>query len=96
MILKEVKVNYKVSLTSSAENDLFEIFKYLYFYDSEEIADEIYSNIKEKCFPLQEFPERGHIPRELSLFGINDFQEIVYGFSQLSESIKKLKSSLSL
>ncbi len=78
MILKEVKVKYKVNITSSAKDDLFEIFKYIYFNDSEEIADKFYYGLKEKCFSLQEFPERGHTPKELSLFGINDFQEIVY------------------
>ncbi len=71
-------MKYKVNLTSSAEDDLFEIFKYIYFNDSEEIADKIYSGLKDKCFSLQEFPERGHPPKELSLFGINDFQEIIY------------------
>ena len=71
-------MKYKVNLTSSAEDDLFEIFKYIYFNDSEEIADKVYSKLKEKCFALQKFPERGHTPKELSLFGINDFQEIIY------------------
>ncbi len=78
MILKEVSVKYKVNLTSSAEDDLFETYKYLYFNDSVEVADKVYSGLKEKCFSLQEFPERGHTPKELSLFSINDFQEIIY------------------
>ena len=71
-------MNYKVSLTSSAKEDLFEIYKYIYQNDSEETADKIYSDLRKKCFTLQEFPERGHIPQELSLFGINDFLEIIY------------------
>ncbi len=71
-------MKYKVSITSSAEDDIFEIFKYIYFNDSEEIADKVYSGLKEKCFTLIEFPERGHIPKELSLFGITDFKEIIY------------------
>ena len=78
IILKEVKVKYKVNLTSSAEDDLFEIYKYIYFNDSEEVADEIYSGLKRKCFLLQEFPERGHTPKELVLFGVYDFQEIIF------------------
>ena len=78
MILKEVNVKFKVNLTSSAEDDLFETYKYIYFKDSAEVADKIYSGLKEKCFSLQEFQERGHVPKELSLFSINDFQEIIY------------------
>ena len=78
MILKGVKVKYKVNLTSSAEEDLFETYKYIYFNDSAEVADKIYSELKKKCFSLQEFPERGHTTKELALFSINDFQEIFY------------------
>ena len=71
-------MKYKVNLTSSAEEDLFEIYKYIYFNDSESIADKVYSGLKQKCHTLQEFAERGHTPKELLLFGINDFQEIIY------------------
>ena len=78
MILKGIKVKFKVNLTTSAENDLFNIYKYIYFNNSVEVADEIYSKLKEKCFSLREFPERGHSPKELTLFSINDFQEIIY------------------
>ncbi len=78
MSLKEVKVKYKVNLASTAEDDLFEIYKYIYFNDSAEVADEIYSGLKKICFSLQEFPERGHTPKEMVLFSINDFQEIIY------------------
>ena len=71
-------MKYKVNLTSSAGDDLFETYKYIYFNDSVEVADKIYSGLKEKCFSLQEFPERGHTPKESALFSINDFQEIIY------------------
>lgn len=70
-------MNYKVNISSSAEDDLFEICKYLYFYDSEKAADDIYLKLREKCFSLKKHPNRGHIPKELSLFEIHDFLEII-------------------
>lgn len=78
MILKEVRVKYKVNLSFSAEEDLCEIYKYVYLNDSKEKAERLYSKLYEKCVMLQKYPYRGHIPQELTLFGINDFLEIIY------------------
>lgn len=78
MILKEDKVKYKVNLSFSAEEDLYEIFKYVYLNDSEEKSERLYSKLYEKCVALKEYPYRGHVPQELSLFGINDFLEIIF------------------
>lgn len=69
-------MKYKVNLIKSAEEDLVEIFKYIYFNDCEENADKIYDKLVEKISSLQEYLDRGHIPQELNLFGIPDFQEI--------------------
>ena len=73
-----VKMKFKVNIIKSAEDDLFEIYKYIYFDDCEENADKIYSKLIEKISSLQEFPNRGHIPSELKLLGIEDFLEIHY------------------
>jgi toxin ParE1/3/4 len=69
-------VKYKVNILKSAEDDLLEIYKYIYFNDCEANADKIYAKIVEKVSSLQEFPNRGHIPAELSLLGMEDFLEI--------------------
>ncbi|MCB9248865.1 MAG: type II toxin-antitoxin system RelE/ParE family toxin [Ignavibacteriales bacterium] len=69
-------MKYKVNILESAEDDLLEIYKYIYFNDCEENADKIYTKIVEKVSSLQEFPNRGHIPAELSLLGMEDFLEI--------------------
>jgi len=78
MNLNGVKVKYKVNLTFSAEGDLLEIYKYVFFNDSAEKAEKLYSKLYEKCIALQDYPHRGHIPSELSLLGIDDFLEITY------------------
>lgn len=71
-------MKYKVNLTFSAEEDLFEIYQYEFFNDSVENAEKLYSTLREKCIALQVYPNRGHIPSELSFLGIDDFLEITY------------------
>jgi toxin ParE1/3/4 len=71
-------MKYKVNIIKSAEDDLFEIYKYIYFNDCEENADKVYAKLAEKISSLQEFPNRGHIPSELKLLGVEDFLEIYY------------------
>ncbi|MBM3712197.1 MAG: type II toxin-antitoxin system RelE/ParE family toxin [Actinobacteria bacterium] len=78
MILNGENVKFKVNIVSSAEEDLFEIYQYVFFNDSEERAENLYSKLYEKCLSLQEYPNRGHVPPELSLLSIDDFLEITY------------------
>jgi toxin ParE1/3/4 len=73
---KVIGMKYKVNLTFSAEDDLFEIYKYVYINDSPEKAEQLYSKLYKKCQSLQSYPQRGHVPTELSLIGIDDFLEI--------------------
>jgi toxin ParE1/3/4 len=69
-------MKFKVNIVKSSEEDLLEIYKYIYFNDCEENADRIYSKLVEKVLSLQNFPNRGHIPPELNLVGVEDFFEI--------------------
>jgi toxin ParE1/3/4 len=71
-------MKYKVNFVSDAEEDLFEIYKYVYLNDSEDNAEKLYSKLLKKCLLLQEFPERGHVPPELDLLEVSDFLEIHY------------------
>ncbi|KAB2837406.1 MAG: type II toxin-antitoxin system RelE/ParE family toxin [Melioribacteraceae bacterium] len=71
-------MKFKVNLSYSAEEDLFEIYKYVFVNDSPESADKLHSKLYEKCAALQDYPNRGHIPPELSLIEIDDFLEITY------------------
>ncbi len=72
------KMKYKVNFVSDAEEDLFEIYKYVYFNDSEDNTEKLYSKLRDKCLLLQEFSERGHIPPELNLLEVSDFLETHY------------------
>jgi toxin ParE1/3/4 len=78
MILNGDSVKFKVNIVSSAEEDLFDIYQYVFFNDSEEKAEKLYSKLYEKCISLQEYSNLGHVPPELSLLGIDDFIELSY------------------
>ena len=71
-------MKFKVNIVSSAEEDLYETYQYVFFNDSEEKAEKLYSKLYEKCLSLQEYPNRSHVPPELSLLGIDDFLELNY------------------
>ena len=71
-------MKFKVNIVSSAEEDLFEIYQYIFFNDSEGKAEKLYSKLYEKCLSLQEYPKRDHVPPELSLLGIDNFLELNY------------------
>ena len=69
---------FLVNITNSAGEGLYEIYLYVYLNDSELKAEKIFYKLYEKCKSLQSFPDRGHIPAELSLLGMTDFLEITY------------------
>jgi len=71
-------MKFKVNFIFDAENDLFEIYKYVYLNDSEERAEKLFDKLHQKCLALQGIPQRGHIPPELRLLEIEDFLEIHY------------------
>jgi toxin ParE1/3/4 len=71
-------MRYKVSFVPEAEEDLFRIYQYVYFNDSEVNAEKLFSRLYEKCLLLEKIPDRGHIPPELGLLDVNDFLEIHY------------------
>ena len=76
MILNGDNVKFKVNIVSSAEKDLFEIYQYVFYNDSEEKAEKLYLKLYEKCLSLHDYPNHGRVPPELSLLGIYDFLEL--------------------
>lgn len=91
MSLNGDNVKFKVNVVSSAEEDLFEIYQYVYFNDTEEKAEKLHSKLYEKCLSLQEYPNRGHVPPELNLLGIDDFLELNYKpYRIIYQIIKKI------
>ena len=68
-------MKYNVNLTHSAEEDLFEIYRYGFTNDAKDKAEELYSRLYEKCIALREYPHHGYVPSELSSVGMDGFLE---------------------
>lgn len=70
-------MKYKVNIIWDAEQDLFEIYKYVFQNDSEGSAEKLYEQLYNKCLTLEKNPERGRIPPEMKLLGVDYFKEII-------------------
>ena len=70
-------MSYKVSLTQAALNDLYAINDYYLAQVSDKIAENILNNIQTSIQNLEDLPERGTIPPELSVTGITRYRQIL-------------------
>jgi len=69
---------YPIYLLQEAEDDLFEIYRYVVSHDSPDKAKRLYENLKETINSLDHQPTRGHIPPELERLNVWEFLEIHY------------------
>jgi len=69
---------YKVLIDPQAKEDLKEIFFYVLSNDNLSSANKLLDALEKTCYKLETYPERGHIPQELRLTGINRYLEIHY------------------
>jgi toxin ParE1/3/4 len=58
-------MEFKVELSETAVNDVFEIYYYIAMNDSFENADRVIEKIKEKSLSLSKYPERGSRVNEI-------------------------------
>ena len=71
-------MRFNVNFIKDAEEDLLDIYEYVYLNDSEDNAEKLFNNLYRKCLTLQAFPKRGRILPELKLLEIENFLEIFY------------------
>lgn len=71
-------MKFKVHLLSDAEEDLFDIYRYVASNDSESKVMRLIQKFEKLCYSLEELPNRGHVPPELEEIGIFDYLEIHY------------------
>ena len=69
-------MNYRVYIVSDAEEDIFDIYRYVSINDSAESSEYLLNKIEEKCISLREYPNRGHAPPELERIGVFNYREI--------------------
>jgi toxin ParE1/3/4 len=66
----------EVFFAAAAEDDMFELYRYIYSHDSPGHADTVYQRIKETCNSLTCTSLRGHLPAELERISIREYREI--------------------
>jgi toxin ParE1/3/4 len=71
-------VKYTVQIIIDAENDLWEIYRYVARNDSIEKADRLLDNIEKTIAALETLPSRGHYPPELERIGVLEFREVFF------------------
>jgi len=69
---------YRVIITSEAEKDILDIYDYIAKKDAAQNAEYVLDNLESLILSLEESPERGHYPAELSIQGIKEFKEIIF------------------
>lgn len=67
---------YRVHVLAEAEEDLFEIYRYIATNDAPARADYVLDQLEELCAKLASLPRRGHAPPELERIGVSDFREV--------------------
>lgn len=71
-------MRYFVHIVLDAENDIWDIYRYIAHNDSVEKADRLIDNLNKTMMSLEAFALRGHCPPELERVGIRDFKEIFF------------------
>ena len=66
----------RVRLVVDAEEDLYELCRYVAENDGRESAGRLLDRLEEACRSLAELPERGHLPPELDRIGVAAYREI--------------------
>ena len=69
-------MRFAVLLSAAAERDLEEIYRHIAENDSVANADRLLAGIEEVCSRLTSLPNRGNVPKELSLLGITEYREV--------------------
>jgi toxin ParE1/3/4 len=69
---------YQIILTSEAERDIYDIYDYIAKKDTLQNAEYVLDNLESLILSLEDSPERGHYPSELSIQGIKEFKEVIF------------------
>ncbi|ARJ66880.1 plasmid stabilization protein [Magnetospirillum sp. ME-1] len=69
-------MTFEVLLSSDAERDMEDLYRFVTLNDSPAKAEALLSVIEAACLGLAEMPQRGNIPKELERLGIAEFREL--------------------
>ncbi len=71
-------MRHQVYLVKDAEDDLYDIYKFVAANDSPGRAKKLLEKIQAVCELLANLPKQGHVPPELERIGIFEYKEIHY------------------
>ena len=80
---------HEVRFDIDAEDDFFEIYRYVAMTDSIGQVDELFESLKRSCYSLRTSPLRGNIPPELQDVGVSQFREIRFKPYRIIYSIEQ-------
>lgn len=69
---------YKVYFDIDAEEDMFDIYRYVALNDSVERAEKLFQSLRSTCYKLKTSPMRGNVSPEMLEIGVTDFREVHY------------------
>ena len=69
-------MSYQVLLVAEAEEDIFDIYRYVLAGDGRDRADHVLAKLQETCQSLAQMPGKDHVPPELERIGVRDYIEI--------------------
>jgi toxin ParE1/3/4 len=69
-------MRHQVLVVAEAEEDIFDIYRYVLRADGRNRADHVLRRLQETCQNLAEMPRRGHSPPELERVGVRGYREV--------------------
>ncbi|MBN1155714.1 type II toxin-antitoxin system RelE/ParE family toxin [candidate division KSB1 bacterium] len=82
-------MTYNVYIVKDAEEDLYELYRYIATYDSSEKAEKVLMKIEEACKSLLTFPLRGHVLPELERIGVLEYRQLISNPYRIIYEIKE-------
>jgi len=69
-------MKYQVLVAAEAEEDIFDIYRYVLRADGPDRANYVLRKLRESCQSLAKMPRRGHCPPELEHVGVRGYREV--------------------
>lgn len=69
-------MKYQVLVVAEAEEDIFDIYRYVLRADGRDRAEHVLRKLQETCQSLVLMPRRGHSPPELEHVGVRGYREV--------------------
>lgn len=69
-------MQYRVLFAEDSERDIEDLYRFIAGREGIETAERILAEIEGACAALEEFPERGNVPKELAALGISEYREL--------------------